>query len=141
MALLLLLAGCPGTPGDSGSTTTTPCPMLDCRDEVTASVRYEAGGTTSAFTLSATFGDGVPQEATCPGAEVAFGYCDAERFHLWTAERTFHLTVVDTACTAMFAEDVSPAYTQPYDSPECGHYCDVAELSVVLEPADFDCGG
>lgn len=136
MALLLLLACQPDLDGASD------CPGLDCRDELTLQVFSPDGSPSTSFAGALTPPDADPIALAChaPGDSFDGGYCDGDgKVRIWTYAESYALTVYEGMDAPYWSGTITPAWTAPYDSDECGHYCWIAEEAVLLEPCE-GCG-
>lgn len=140
--LTLLLLACTGVPDDtafgddtSEDDTGDTCPGLDCRDSLTVTFLDPSGTPTGSFFGDAQV-DGVGVATfNCNDASSTFegGLCLGEgRLELWVYAAVVSFAVFTGDDAPEFRGDVTPAWTAPYDSEECGHYCYIAEETAQL---------
>ena len=130
------------TPPETGGGQ-EPCPALDCRDALTLHVLDTDGLPLDAFTgsLQTDGGDTIHFSCDATPSEFSGGACGGDgtvTLYSYASTYTGEIDVgIDDGPT--WAGELTPEWTAPYDSPECGQTCDVAEESVQLVPC-VDCG-
>lgn len=118
------------------------CPQLDCRDRLTLVVLDPDGSPADSYsgTVSTPQLDAV--EFSCPSEADSFpgGYCDdGGEVATYIYGLTVEVSVSAGIDAPSFTGEITPVWTAPYDSPDCGHYCYMAEETIQLEPCD-GCG-
>jgi len=141
MWVSLLLAAGACSSGDTDSSVTTPCPGLDCRDQLTLRVQDEAGVAVTRFTATWDDGAGYAGTLDCANGNDGDGsaYCVDGTLNLFFYGPSIAVEVVDAACELGVSTTIEPGSTAPYDSEACGHYCYIADEPLVLAPADLTC--
>jgi hypothetical protein len=116
------------------------CPMLDCRDALTLVVLDPDGTPADRSFGGWVEAGGVRTTFSCFGGEpFDGGFCNANMVTLYVYASTFDVYVDQGDDAPYWSGDVTPVWDAPYDSPECGHYCWLAEDTVQLDPCD-PCG-
>ena len=118
------------------------CPMLDCQDALTVTVLNDGGTPESSFSGTATPSEGDPVAFSCDagvGSGAGFHCLSGGQVELNVHGETVELSVSEGPDGASWSGTLTPEWDSPYDSPECGHYCDLAEETVELEGCG-DCG-
>lgn len=140
---LALLAAIACTGGDdSDSNPVTECPGLDCRDAISIFVLGVDGSPALSFAGTVTPPDSEPIDFTCTGTQSWFdeGICNEDgSVTLWVYAESLGVNLAIGEDAPYFSGDIAPAWTAPYDSEECGHYCYIALETVQLEPCE-GCG-
>lgn len=147
--LILPLLAClhpdSGIPLDSTDTTdsgTDACPGLDCRDQLDLLVLGVDGSPSDGFGGTLSWTDADPVAFNCWDDTSAFdgGMCLGDGgVRFWTYAASYALSVFEGDDAPWWAGTLTPSWTAPYDSEECGHYCWMAEEVVQLEPCE-GCG-
>ena len=141
-SMILFLLAC-GSPGDSGADSGGDlCPMLDCRDALSLTILSPDGEPSAWFDVSA-YVDGVAVGSWMCGStgesfEGATCYGDG-RVDLYLYAEVLEIHASEGADAPSWSGSLSPAWTAPYDSEACGHYCWLADETIELEPCD-GCG-
>lgn len=142
--LLSLLLACETTDsnGDSGTAVGDSCPQLDCRDRLTLTVLDPDGDPADTYSGSVTTPQLDEVVFSCPSDADSFpgGYCDDDgEVATYIYGLTVEVNVSAGDDAPSFSGELTPVWEAPYDSPECGHYCYMAEETVQLVPCD-GCG-
>ncbi len=141
--MLFLLLACTGIAGDDSTKGVDPCPMLDCRDTLSLSVLGVDGSPATSFEFRIQPPDGASLiSGTCGGDPVsnpdATCYGDG-RVDVYTYGETLEVAVSEGDDAPYWSGILTPAWTAPYDSEACGHYCYLAAETVQLVPCE-GCG-
>ena len=146
-ALLASLLACsPDKPDDSSpgsGDTGDACPMLDCRDTLTLTVLGVNGAPSDWFTFNVTATVSTETSSGSCGSEPhsqegATCYGDG-RVDVYLYGESVELFVAEGDDAPYWFGTLTPTWTAPYDSDECGHYCYLAEETVQLLPCE-GCG-
>lgn len=141
-ACILVLPGKDGAPPPVDDSGPTACVELDCRDTLTLNIVSTTGRPSGWFAGTLSPPDASPVSFVC-GAEASTfdgGVCNGDgSVSLWVYAESFSLSVDEGDDAAYYYGAVTPAWTAPYDSEACGHYCYVAEETVELVPCEM-CG-
>lgn len=137
--LISSLLACKTTDGNANSDTSLgdQCPQLDCRDRLTLLVLNPDGSPADSFSGTVTTPQLDAVEFSCPSEADSFpgGYCDDVGE---VATYVYGLTVEASVSAGLdapsFNGELTPVWTAPYDSPDCGHYCYLAEETIQLVP-------
>ena len=120
---------------DSAPLDQTQCPGLDCRDAISLFMLDPAGAPALSFSGTVTVADSAPIAFTCTGTQSWFdeGICNEDgSVTFWLYGETLTVSVAEGEDAPYFSGDITPTWTAPYDSDECGHYCYIAQESVQL---------
>ncbi len=137
--MIPVLVAC--TLGDKDSGVPVECPGLDCRDELTLTILSPDGSPSDGFTGNATI-EGGAASFSCFGSastqeRAACGEDGVLRLYLYAT--TVYLGVAEGDDAPYWSGELTPSWTAPYDSDECGHYCYLAEERITLLPCE-GCG-
>lgn len=138
--LLVLFLACAGSGADSD--TMTACPGLDCRDAVTLTVLDPAGSPMTWFEGNFLTGAADEIEFSCGWTSSSFdgGVCEGQGVvTLFTYTPTLSGWLDGGDDAPSWAGTITPEWTAPYDSEDCGHYCYLAQQEITLDPCD-GCG-
>lgn len=149
MLSLILLSACVivvpkqhEAPPETGGSP-QPCAEMDCQDALTLRVLDTDGMPLSAFTGALQADGGDPVHFSCDATPAAFsgGICGGDGTVTLFSYGSTYTGEIDIGIDdgPYWAGEFTPAWTAPYDSPECGHYCYIADESVQLVPCD-SCG-
>ena len=134
LASLLTALACTGT-DDSAPIDQTQCAELDCRDAISIFVLDVDGSPALSFSGTVTLADATPIDFACSGTQSWFdeGICNEDgSVTLWVYGETLTVSLAKGEDAHYFSGDSAPAWTAPYDSQECGHYCYIAQETVQL---------
>jgi hypothetical protein len=138
----LLFFGCDTRVMPADASGTTPCPGMDCPDELTLTVLRPDGTPSTRFSGWVRSADGAELSFDClDGADVEGGSTCAAggRVRLELYSEALDVSVTEGPDQPSFTGTVTPAWDAPHDSEACGHYCYVGTYAVTLEPCD-GCG-
>lgn len=139
--MLFLLLACVPPASVNDDSAPDPCPMLDCRDTLSLTVLGVDGGPSLWFSYNVDAG-GTTLSGICgasPDTQPdAICYGDG-RVDLHVYSESLDVLVAEGDDAPYWSGTLTPSWTAPYDSEECGHYCYIADETIQLLPCE-GCG-